>query len=475
VREGTPPSEGLLNLSKERSTTLVESFAGFVAGLRYDDLPDAVLERVRLHTLDLIGVCLLGARMPFGDMLHATVEQSSGTAESSLIGRAAPRLPAPSAALFMGGLAHGNEFDDTYPPGRWHASAATLPALLAVAEALDVDGRAFLVAAAGAMEVGCRLTRAAPALLQRGFHSTATAGVLCSALGVARLMALAPERVANAMAIAGSFVSGTVEFLDDPEAWPKRIQAGYAAQGAIIAARAAATGFKGPRSMLEGRYGYFRSYAGEGNYTLDEITADLGTDWQLLNVCPKRYPCDHIAQGYLDCALALSRAAPLAPDEIERVEVIVHPLARAVMFEPRDLRYAPPNGWSARWSMPFNMAIALLDATLGIDSYTDARAVDSATRAVMRKVVPVEDASLPFPGQYPAWVRVHTAGRGVRERKQLWVAGSPQNPVHAAEYEAKFVDNARRTLGPDRVRDLVTMLRALPHLRSMRLLASSYA
>jgi 2-methylcitrate dehydratase PrpD len=121
------------------------------------------------------------------------------------------------------------------------------------------------------------------------------------------------------------------------------------------------------------------------------------------------------------------------------------------------------------------MAVALLDGTLGIDSYTDTRAVDPATRAVMHKVVAVEDASLPFPGQYPAWVRVHAAGGVVRERKQLWVAGSPQNPVHPAEYEAKFVDNARRTLEPDRVRDLVAMLRALPDLHSMRLLASAYA
>src|SRR5581483_1449330 len=185
-----------------------------------------------------------------------------------------------------------------------------------------------------------------------------------------------------------------------------------------------------------------------------------GKDWQLLNVYPKRYPCDHIAQGYLDCALAISRPAPLTPQEITRVEVIVHPLARAVMFEPHDLRYAPPNGWSARWSMPFNMAVALLDGGVSIDSYSDARALDPITRGVMSKVIAVEDASLPFPGQYPAWVRVHTAQGGVRERKQLWVAGSPENPVDASEYESKFVDNARRTLHPSRVGELVAMLRA---------------
>ncbi len=145
------------------------------------------------------------------------------------------------------------------------------------------------------------------------------------------------------------------------------------------------------------------------------------------------------------------------------------------MFEPHDLRYAPPNGWSARWSMPFNMAVALADRAVTLDSYTDERALDRGTRALMQKVVPVEDASLPFPEQYPAWVRVHTSRGHVLERKQLHVAGSPENPMSASEYERKFVDNARRTLTADRVQDLVERLRALPAVGSMGEIAALYA
>jgi 2-methylcitrate dehydratase PrpD len=456
------------------STTLTEELGAFASALRFEDIPRDVIERLQLHILDLLGVCLVGARMPFADMLHATVAQAGGVPESTPIGRASGKLPAPSAALFAGGLAHGNEFDDTYPPGRFHPSAAALPALFAAGEALGVSGKQFLTAAAVAMEVGCRLTKAAPGLLLRGFHSTSTAGVQCAALGVAKLMDLPRAQMPQSLAIAGCFAAGTTEFLNDPEAWPKRIQVGYAAQGAVLAARAAANGFKGPPTMLEGRYGYFRSHAGEGNYDVSTLTAELGRMWEITKIYPKRYPCDHIAQGYLDCALAIAREQELPAQNIERVEVLVHPLSRAVMFEPQALRYAPTTGWSARWSMPFNMAVALTDRRVDIDSYSDARANDPATRALMARVVAVEEPTIPFPGDYPAWVRVRTKDGRALERDQMHAAGSPENPMSAAEYEAKFAANAARALGQPRIDELVACMRELPSVTNMAAVAALY-
>jgi len=454
--------------------TLSEQLAGFAAALRYEDLPAQVVERVRLHAMDLVGVCLLGAPMPFAGILKGTAAASGGPAESTLLGGGGLKLGATAATLYNGGLAHGNEFDDTYGPGRWHGSAPTVPPALAVAEALHLDGKAFLVALAAGLEAGCRLTRAAPALLSRGFHSTCTAGVFAAGLAVGKLMGLDRERLANTLGICGSFTSGTMEFLGDPEPWSKRIQVGYAAQGAIIAARAAAGGFKGPRSILEGRHGYFRSCAGEGNYDLAGVASDLGGDWQLLRLYPKRYPCDHIAQGYLDCAIALAKEG-IAADAIEKIECIVHPLAAAIMFTPHETRYRPSNGWSARWSMPYNMAVALADRALSIDSYADERARDPRVRALMDRVVPEEDASMAFPGDYPAAVRVHLNDGRVAERRAPKVAGTPENPVSAAEYEAKFLDNARRGIGAERAGKAARLFCDLPKLRDMAELSAACA
>lgn len=453
-------------------STLSEQLAGFAADLRYEALPEAVVERVRLHALDLIGVCLLGAPMPFAGILKSVAAAGGGPAESTLLGSGGLKLPATAATLYNGGLAHGNEFDDTYGPGRWHGSAPTVPPALAIAEALHRDGKAFVTALATGLEAGCRLTRAAPGLVNRGFHSTCTAGVFAAGLAVGRLMGLDADQLANTLGICGGFACGTTEFLSDPEPWSKRIQVGYAGQGAIVAARAAAKGFKGPRTILEGRHGYFRAYAGEGNFDLTGIREGLGTDWQLLHLYPKRYPCDHIAQGYVDCAIGLA-ATGIEIDAIEKVTCIVHPLAATIMFTPRDTRYRPKNGWSARWSMPFNMAVALADRALTVDSYSDERTSDPRTLALMERIVPEEDPGLAFPGDYPAWVRLQLRDGRVLERKAPKVAGAAENPVSAGEYEAKFLGNARRSIGAQRAEEVVRLMRGLPALQDVAQLAAA--
>ncbi len=455
-------------------STISERLADFTSNMRYEDLPSEVVERVRLHSLDLVGVCLLGARMEFAKILRAIVTLSGGAPESTLVGSGGLKLPAPLATLYNGGLAHGNEFDDTYAPGRWHGSAPTVPPTLAVAEMLHVDGKAFITALTAALEVGCRLTRAAPGILNQGFHSTCTAGIFAATLAVGKLMGLDPEQMANAMGICGSFTSGTVEFLSDPEPWSKRIQVGYAGQGAIVAARAALSGFKGPRTILEGRYGYFRSHAREGNFDLSKVTEALGSDWQVLYLYPKRYPCDHIAQGYMDCAMTLGRTEGVTPDNIERVECIVHPLVVPVMFEPHDIRYRPTNGWSARWSMPFNMAVALTDHALTVDSYTNDRANDPSTRALMGKIGYTKEPNLAFPGDYPAWVRLHTKDGRVLEQKVMKVAGSAENPMPAEEYEKKFFSNACRSIEAEKAAEIVNRMRNLPSINDMAELATLY-
>jgi 2-methylcitrate dehydratase PrpD len=287
-------------------------------------------------------------------------------------------------------------------------------------------------------------------------------------------MNLDPERFAWAIGICGSFCSGTMEFLSDPEPWSKRIQVGYAGQGAILAARAASHGFKGPLTILEGRHGYFNSHAGAGNFDVTGVCDALGSDWQLMSIYAKRYPCDHLAQGYVDCAIALGSVDGVVPQRIRRIECIVHPLVVSIGFEPHEMRYLPGNGWAARWSLPFAVAVAMSDRALSIDSYTDERARDDATRALMAKVTYTPDPSLVFPNDYPAWVRVHMVDGQVLEHQLPKVIGTPENPMGVDEYEAKFFDNARRSIEPARASRLVSRLQQVSTLSDMSELAALY-
>ena len=64
--------------------TLSEELAGFTAALRFEDIPPTVIERVRLHALDLLGVCLLGAPMDFARILRAVAGASGGAPASRI-------------------------------------------------------------------------------------------------------------------------------------------------------------------------------------------------------------------------------------------------------------------------------------------------------------------------------------------------------------------------------------------------------
>jgi 2-methylcitrate dehydratase PrpD len=267
--------------------------------------------------------------------------------------------------------------------------------------------------------------------------------------------------LANAFGLAGAFASGTAEFLADDDPWIKAIQVGHAAHDAIVAVRAASEGLVGPATILEGRYGYFRAHAGEGNYDLRSICENLGGTWELLRLYPKRYPCDHLAQGYVDCAIELAAGHQIRPEDVDELECVVHPLVVPVMFEPPDLRYRPPNAWSARWSMPFNVAIAMIDQQVTTKSYTDARTADARVVALMDRISYLTDDTLRFPIDYPAIVRARLTSGAVVTVSALKVKGTPENPMSPAEYIAKFRANAQDRLGADRCSEIIGRVQRL--------------
>ena len=86
-----------------------------------------------------------------------------------------------------------------------------------------------------------------------------------------------------------------------------------------------------------------------------------------------------------------------------------------------------------------------------------------------------DSATIPFPGDYPAWVRVRTNDGRVFERDQMHAAGSPENPMSAGEYERKFAANAARVLDGSRIDALVARMRDLPSVTSMAEVAALYA
>ncbi|MFB4269909.1 MmgE/PrpD family protein [Nonomuraea sp. GTA35] len=120
--------------------TYVRRLAEFAVACRDGELPAAVRDDVPGRVLDVLGNCLAACAEPDGDAAPAVlraVRRWGGSGEATVIG-SGDRLPAPSAALVNGTLAHALDFDDTHLPSVLHPSASVVPAALAAAQSAGV-------------------------------------------------------------------------------------------------------------------------------------------------------------------------------------------------------------------------------------------------------------------------------------------------------------------------------------------------
>ena len=418
-----------------------ETIAAFAAELRFEALPAAVVDKVRLHVLDLVGVALAAASMDFATGVAGVAEAMGGPPESTVIGRRT-RLPAPSAALVNGTLAHGLDYDDTHAESVVHVSAAAVPAALAACEAAGGAGRSFVTALALGMEVSVRLGLVAPgAFHDRGFHPTGVCGAFGAALIAGKIAGLGSAQLADAVGIAGSQASGLMEFLTDGTS-VKRVHPGWAAHAGLMAARLAAAGVTGPRGVLDGRFGLYRSHLGDGEWNLAALTRDLGARWHLLDISLKPYPCCHMNHAFIDCAAALQAQHALTPDAIEQVECFIHPREVPVVCEPLATKHLPQNDYDAKFSLPYAVASQLVRGHVAVDDFSAAAIREPAVLDLARRVLYREDSSNDYPRCFPGWMRIRLRDGRVLEHHEPINRGHAERPLSEEAVRDKFRRNA---------------------------------
>lgn len=428
--------------------TLAARLANFAAGLRYDDLPPAVVTSVRLRVLDILGIALAASTHDFAPAVLQPLEAWGARGDCTVVG-AKGTAPPPLAALTNGTLAHGLDFDDTHAASITHASAVVLPAALAVGEAEGADGRAVVTAAVAGYEAITRLGMAAAgAFHARGWHATSVCGPFAAALAAGRLTGLDAGRLTAALGLAGSVASGVQEFLADGS-WSKRLHAGWAAHGGVVAAALARGGFTGPATILEGRFGLYRTFLGAEPDPRPFDT--LGREWETLRVGFKPYPCCHYLHAYLDCALALRREHGIGVDEIEAVECLVPAGEVPIICEPRAAKLRPRTTYDAQFSLPFTLAAALSDDRVGLDTFAPERLADERLLALASRVGHAVDPASRFPDGFPGWVRLRLRDGRVMEAREPDGRGGPARPLPPEAIVAKFRDNAARALPTGRV------------------------
>ncbi len=449
-------------------TTVSGRLADFALGFRYDQIPAQVLTLAKGHFLDILGSALASSRMDFGTaVLEGTRALGEGSSARAL--GSGVHLPAASAALVNGTLGHGLDFDDTHIGAIYHASAPAFAASLAAGQAAGASGHAVLSAYVVALEIGSRLAAAgAGAFHDRGFHPTSQCGTFAAAAAAARLHGDSAQSLINALGLCGSMASGILELR---ESWLKRLHPGWAAHAGIAATSLARAGFRGPATVFEGPLGFYAAHISRIPAGEQVPSHAIGEEWATLGIALKPYPCCHFIHAFIDAALAVRAQVKL--EDIERVDCPLTERLQPMVGEPRDRRIRPPTIYDALFSVPYVVALALVDGRVDLASFYDQPLDDPRVLAVAQRVFCPNDPDSDYPTHFPGEVRIRLkSGREIR-RREATSRGTPERRLTDAEIEAKFHANATRAVSREQAARIASLVWDLEHLEHIDALVSA--
>src|SRR5438105_9151366 len=321
-------------IRKDAAMSLSRDFAAFVANLRYDALPEAVVDRAKGVTLQALSSALLGSQMPASRQALALMrEEEAG-------GGGAATVLCHGATLTNAGAAFANA-ETIFAGGKWdtfrmltHPGIAILPSALAAAEATGASGKTFLTAIAAAYEVMERMAaECIPTVMSRGFHSGPVFGIFGAAVAAARIEGFDAGKVHDAIAQCVNLASGNLEGI---RSGGRSLREGGAVRNALLAVALAKHGTPGGETTLEGEAGFYHSYTGNNlgllrySFTgrnrvdLDSITAGLGQDWMFLETLYRIYSTAGYNMAHVDVTARLCAEHDIRYEQIDRIEAVVN-------------------------------------------------------------------------------------------------------------------------------------------------------
>ncbi len=403
--------------------TIVEQLAQFVVQADYEMLSQEARRELKARVLDSLA-CAIGALE--GEpivYIRQHTEEFGGAPLCTMIGGG--KTSPDRAAFYNGALVRYLDYNDSFlAPGETCHPSDNLGAVMAASEYADRSGRDLLTALAVAYQVQCRLSEVAP-VRHKGFDHT-TQGTYAAGAGVAKALGLDAERTAHAIALAAT----------PNNAYP---HTGFVATHAAFLAR---RGITGPLEVFEGNKGFMDAIA--GHFQIDWSREDLEL---VRKTIIKKYNAEIHSQSAIEGLLELQALHGFRAEDVERIDLETFQVAFMIIGggEEGD-KHIVQTKEEADHSLPYMLAVALLDGDVGPPQYEPERIVRDDVQSLLRRVHvrPVDEFSARFPQEMPARLRVTLKDGRVLQIEKRDYEGFHTRPMPWERVLAKF----ERLAGP---------------------------
>tara|TARA_R110002167_G_scaffold349844_1_gene561827 strand:- start:42396 stop:43769 length:1374 start_codon:yes stop_codon:yes gene_type:complete len=395
----------------------------------YQDLPASAVAACKTFILDSIGVGISGSRVPNVTKIKQAVSQW-GEGHQAQVWVTGEWLPAVSAAAINGYQIHNQEWDCVHEPAVVHPMAVILSSLVAYAQQHNLSGQQLILGVVIAVDVATLIGQCVTSSLK--FFRPSICGCLGATAGICTMQGIKGETLKNALGIAYSQLSGTMQ--SHVEGSPMlAMQIGINAAAAIRAVDMAQAGFSGPKDILQGPYGYFHLF--EDSFDLSPLLQKLGNEFQIEQVSHKPFPTGRAGHGTVDGLQQLQKQHGFSVQDIARIDVYATPLINKLVGRPikhgMDASYAKLcNGYIA--------ACVLLSGSVEIEDFEQDCLDDIQRLELGAKVYSHLNDVQDLNALVPVKVTVSLKSGTKLQIDLPYVLGSPKNPLSRNAQIAKF-------------------------------------
>ncbi len=327
AQTATSPTDGAA--APRSGVPLARQFGRWATGVRYEDLPPAVVDRAKGVTLHALASALIGSQMESSkEALALMFGEEDGVKRGATVWGEGTTLTASGAAFVNSEMAYSGGKWDTFRM-LTHPGTSILPAALAAAESSGATGREFITAIAAGYEVSCRMSAEfIPTVMARGFHAGPVFGIFGAAVAAAKILRLSEDEITAAIGLAVNLAGSNLE--------SRGLREGVAVRNGLLAVSLARQGARGRETALEGAAGFYHAFAGnnEGRLThsftglletnLADITKGLGSEWLFLETLYRIYSIPGYNLAHIDLTAQLCEQHDIRHQDIERIEAITN-------------------------------------------------------------------------------------------------------------------------------------------------------
>ncbi|MGH9246965.1 MAG: MmgE/PrpD family protein [Acidimicrobiales bacterium] len=346
--------------------TVAERLADYISGLRFEDLPVAVVDKAKNLLVYHLSLGFAGHTFPAGQTAVRLAQELSGDGGSASIIGAPGRVGPLAAALANSGLMCQTHQDD-FVPSSVHPGVVVHPAAWAIGEDRHVSGRELLTAVVAGYDAMSKLSDPATNFDYYGRRPQYPFAPFGVAATSARLLGLAPDLVAQAMAHAGHAGMGVVEGSEHYWNVDARLTT-----GGMMAAYLARAGALAAPTTIEGAYGFYRVFFGAVPDGLDASLDRLRGHFAICAATTKPESASgaNIPAMQVACELRTCGAFNVADVAGVRVVLAEKRRGRDAYFEG-DLDRRPTDSYAARLSLRFRIAAIMLDGRIDLTRIGD--------------------------------------------------------------------------------------------------------